>query len=42
MHVDIRDLERSEIEMIVSRNNVGRLAFTFHDRVDIEPIHYIY
>jgi len=42
MHVDIRDIERSEIEMIVSRNNVGRLAFTFHDRVDIEPIHYIY
>lgn len=24
------------------RNKVGRIAFSFHDRVDIQPIHYIY
>ena len=25
-----------------SRAHVGRLAFTFHDRVDIEPISHVY
>jgi hypothetical protein len=40
--VIFRDLERDEIEQILMRNNVGRLAFSFHDRVDIQPIHYIY
>lgn len=37
-----RELERAEIEEILLRNNVGRLAFSFHDRVDIQPIHYVY
>jgi len=37
-----RELERTEIEEILLRNNVGRLAFSFHDRVDIQPIHYVY
>jgi nitroimidazol reductase NimA-like FMN-containing flavoprotein (pyridoxamine 5'-phosphate oxidase superfamily) len=27
---------------MLARNNVGRMAFTFHDRVDIEPINYLY
>lgn len=40
--VVIRKLGRDEIEEIIKRNNVGRLAFSFHDRADIEPIHYIY
>jgi Predicted flavin-nucleotide-binding protein len=40
--VEIRDLSRDEIEAILTRNKVGRLAFAFHDRVDIQPIHYIY
>ena len=40
--VDFRELTRDEIETIIGRNNVGRIAFTFHDRVDIEPIHYVY
>ena len=31
-----------EIENILERNNVGRLAFSLHDRVDIQPIHYVY
>ena len=28
--------------MILARHNVGRIAYTFHDRVGIEPIHYVY
>lgn len=37
-----RALSRAECDALLQRNNVGRLAFTFHDRVDIEPVHYIY
>ncbi len=37
-----RDLSREETEALLRRNKVGRLAFTFHDRVDIQPIHYVY
>lgn len=40
--VEIRDLSREETEAMIQRNRVGRLAFSLHDRVDIEPIHYIY
>jgi len=37
-----RDLRREEIEDIIGRNQVGRIAFAFHVRVDIQPIHYVY
>lgn len=40
--VVIRELSREEIEAILARNRVGRVAFSFHDRVDIQPIHFIY
>ena len=40
--VIFRDLSRDEIETMLLRNRVGRLAFSLHDRVDIQPIHYIY
>jgi uncharacterized protein len=40
--VTFRDLSRDEIEAMLMRNRVGRLAFSVHDRVDIQPIHYIY
>ena len=36
------DLSRDEAMELLSRSHVGRLAFTFHDRVDIEPISYVY
>lgn len=38
----IKELTRVEIETILSRNHVGRVAFSFRDRVDIRPIHYVY
>jgi len=37
-----RDLEFNEIDAMLKEHNYGRLAFTFRDRVDIEPIHYVY
>ncbi len=40
--VTFRELRRAEIEEILLRNKIGRLAFSFHDRVDVQPIHYIY
>jgi len=36
------DLTREEAEDLLTRNHVGRLAFSFHDRVDIEPISYVF
>lgn len=38
----VRELDRRECEALLRRNNVGRVAFSFRDRVDIEPIHYVY
>ena len=38
----IRELTRVEMEAILARNNVGRIAYAFQDRVDIEPISYVY
>ena len=40
--VEFRELSHDEIEGVLARNIVGRMAFAFHDRVDIQPIHYVY
>jgi nitroimidazol reductase NimA-like FMN-containing flavoprotein (pyridoxamine 5'-phosphate oxidase superfamily)/osmotically-inducible protein OsmY len=32
----------AECEAVLSRNNVGRIAFALHDRVNIVPINYVY
>jgi len=40
--VIIDELDRDEIVALLSRNHVGRIAFSMHDRVDIQPIHYVY
>ncbi len=37
-----RSLPPSECAAILTRNNVGRIAFALHDRVNIVPIHYVY
>ena len=40
--VTFRDLAREEIEELLTRHRMGRMAFAFNSRVDIEPIHYVY
>lgn len=35
-----RELTDEESRAILARHNAGRIAYSFHDRVDIQPIHY--
>jgi nitroimidazol reductase NimA-like FMN-containing flavoprotein (pyridoxamine 5'-phosphate oxidase superfamily) len=37
-----RELNREECDALLARNHVGRIAFSYHDHVDIEPIHFVY
>ncbi len=37
-----RTLDRAEIEEVLARNNVARLAYILEGHVDIEPIHYVF
>ena len=37
-----RDLSEAEIEELLKRNHVGRIAFSFRDQVDLRPIHYVF
>ena len=37
-----RDLDPRECVALLERHQVGRLAFSRKDRVDIEPIHYVH
>lgn len=37
-----RELSHDECEALLAVNHVGRLAFSFKDRTDIEPIHYVF
>jgi nitroimidazol reductase NimA-like FMN-containing flavoprotein (pyridoxamine 5'-phosphate oxidase superfamily) len=40
--VTFSELTRAEAEALLVRHHVGRIAFSFKDRVDIEPIHYVF
>jgi len=40
--VVFRELSDLESRALLARNHIGRIAFSFHDRVDIRPIHYVY
>ena len=35
-------LGERDCRALLARNRVGRIAFSLHDRVDIQPIHYAY
>lgn len=37
-----RDLTKEETESVLARNHVGRMAYSFHDKVDIRPINYVF
>ena len=36
------ELTTEEAHALLARNHVGRIAYTFHNRVDIEPISYVF
>jgi uncharacterized protein len=36
-----RELSHEECLDVLRRNHYGRIAFTLHDRVDVEPVHYV-
>src|SRR5215813_3633176 len=38
----LTELTAREADSLLSRNWIARLAYSWHDRVDIEPIHYVY
>ncbi len=38
----IHQLTRAEACALLARNHVGRVAYSLHDRVDIEPVHYVF
>jgi nitroimidazol reductase NimA-like FMN-containing flavoprotein (pyridoxamine 5'-phosphate oxidase superfamily) len=38
---NFRELTNEESRALLGRHSVGRIAYTFHDRVDIQPIHYV-
>ena len=40
--LNVTELSASEISSLLARNKVGRIAFSSHDRVDIEPLSYVY
>jgi len=37
-----KTLSRDECESVLLRNNIGRIAYSIHDRVSIVPIHYVF
>jgi hypothetical protein len=37
-----REMTREECNALLARNHVGRIAFSYHDHVDIEPINFVY
>ena len=37
-----RDLDEEDVDALLARNHIGRIAYSFHNRVDIEPLSYVF
>ena len=40
--LSIREMTRAESDTLLAKNHVGRIAFSYRDHVDIEPISYVF
>ena len=40
--VQFTELDEATSRAFLARNHVGRLAFSMHNQIDIQPIHYVY
>lgn len=38
----LRELDARQIDVVLSRNNLGRIAFPGDDGIDVLPIHFVY
>jgi uncharacterized protein len=38
----VTELSREQCEDLLSRNHIGRMAYSFKDQVDIRPLSYVY
>lgn len=36
------EMSRAEADELLARNWIARIAYSWHDHVDVEPIHYVY
>ena len=41
-HPEIRAMTQHACVALLTRQRVGRIAFSYNDRVDIQPIHFVY
>ncbi|HEX7239339.1 MAG TPA: pyridoxamine 5'-phosphate oxidase family protein [Longimicrobiaceae bacterium] len=39
---EFRELDRAAMDALLARNHVGRLAYGRENRIDVEPVHYVY
>lgn len=39
---EVRELEKDEAERILARNHVGRIGFARENRIEIQPVHYVF